>query len=137
MADETLRFEAVTPILSVEDLQSAIGWFQDVLGFQTAWVWEDPPALASVCRDQVELNLGVRGRYGPEGPSHVYLRVAPVDTVWERVLASGAELVAPLADRPYGLRDFGVRDASGNRLDFGEPLREGEVRGPQPRAPRR
>ena len=31
-----------------------------------------------------------------------------------------------IADRVYGLRDFSVEDASGNRLDFGEPIENSE-----------
>jgi hypothetical protein len=37
-----------------------------------------------------------------------------------------------IADRVYGMRDFSVVDASGNRLDFGEPLES--VRAPRPSA---
>ena len=119
------EFEAIIPILSVLDLESAHAWFQLVLGFEKAWIRGEPMELASVCRGQVELNLGLRGRYGPAGSSHVYLRVSPMDRVWEAVAATNATILAPIADRPYGMRDFSVQDESGNRLDFGEPILEG------------
>lgn len=121
------RFESVIPILTVDDVPRAISWYQEKLGFGLAWTWEDPPGLASLCREQVEVNLGKRGSYGPEGPSQLYLRVSGVDVFHERVVSAGVPIVTEIADRPYGLRDFGIRDESGNRLDFGEPLREGEV----------
>lgn len=120
--ERALAFESVTPILSVVDLEAALTWYQHVLGFERAWSWGTPTTLASVCRGNVELNLGLRGQMGPPGPSQVYLRVSPVDVLWERMLAAGAEVKAPIADREYGLRDFSVRDASGNVLDFGEPI---------------
>jgi uncharacterized glyoxalase superfamily protein PhnB len=119
-------FEDVTPILSVVDLARALAWYEEALGFARAWAWGDPIELASVCRERVELNLGQRGKVGPPGPSQVYLRVGPIDAVWQLAAASGAEIVTPIADRPYGMRDFSIRDESGNRLDFGEPIRAGE-----------
>jgi uncharacterized glyoxalase superfamily protein PhnB len=32
----------------------------------------------------------------------------------------GAKVAVPLADRPYGMRDFWIVDPSGNELSFGE-----------------
>jgi uncharacterized glyoxalase superfamily protein PhnB len=117
-----LAFEDVTPILSVIDLEHALAWYEAVLGFERAWTWGTPMTLASVCRGKVELNLGLRGQTGPPGPGQVYLHVSPVDEVWERVVAAGAEVKEPIADRAYGMRDFALRDESGNVLDFGAPI---------------
>lgn len=127
-------FESVSPIVSVDDVSRAVGWYERILGFGLAWTWEEPPALASVCREQVELNLGKRGSYGPGGSSQLYLRVSPIDALYGRVVAAGVPIATEIADRPYGMRDFSIRDESGNRLDFGEPLREGTL--PSVGAPR-
>jgi uncharacterized glyoxalase superfamily protein PhnB len=109
----------------VDDVPAALDWYQRVLGFAVAWKWGEPVGLASVCREQVELNLGKRGEYGAPGPSQVYVRVTGIDAFYESVQSEGASIRVPIDDRVYGLRDFGVDDPSGNRLDFGEPL-EGE-----------
>ena len=53
---------AAVPVLSVDDLPAALDEYQRVLGFAKSWVWGDPPELASVCRDRVELNLAQRGK---------------------------------------------------------------------------
>lgn len=116
-----LHFESVTPILSVLDLPQALAWYERSFGFERAWTWGEPMHLASVCRGGIELNLGQRGVVGPGGPSQIYLRVAPIETFWDLARTSGATIHVPIADRPYGLRDFSVLDASGNRIDFGEP----------------
>jgi uncharacterized glyoxalase superfamily protein PhnB len=122
MAEPQLR--SVAPILSVDDVPAALEWYQRVLGFQVAWRWGDPVALASVCREQVELNLGKRGAYGAPGTSRVYVRVGGIDAYHEQLRRAGARIVVPIEDRAYGLRDFGVEDESGNRIDFGEPIED-------------
>ena len=122
MSPPAPRLTAVAPILSVEDLPAALDWYERVLDFTVAWRWGDPVELAGICRDAVELNLARRGTLGPAGPSQIYVRVNGVDAWWERLRRAGATIRVDIADRAYGLRDFGVEDASGNRLDFGEPL---------------
>jgi uncharacterized glyoxalase superfamily protein PhnB len=123
---------AAVPVLSVNDLGSALGEYQRVLGFQKNWIWGDPPELASVCRDRVELNLAQRGKLGPAGASQVYLQLVGIDRIWEELRAAGAAIAVEIADRVYGMRDFSILDASGNRLDLGEPL--DSVRAPRPGA---
>lgn len=105
-ADPDFYFEEVTPVLSVIDLERAILWYERVLGFSLAWTSGEPRAVASVCRGQAKLNLGTRGALGPAGPSQIYLRVSPVASVWKHVLETAAEVVSPLAERSYGMRDF-------------------------------
>jgi uncharacterized glyoxalase superfamily protein PhnB len=123
---------AAVPVLSVNDLPAALEEYQRVLGFAKNWIWGDPPELASVCRDRVELNLAQRGKLGPAGASQVYLQLLGIDRIWEELRRAGAAADVEIADRVYGMRDFSIRDASGNRLDFGEPLES--VRAPRPAA---
>jgi uncharacterized glyoxalase superfamily protein PhnB len=113
---------AAVPILSVDDLPAALAEYRRVFGFTKGWTWGEPLELASVCRDRVELNLAQRGKLGPQGASQVYLQLVGIDRVWEEVRGAGADVAVEIGDRVYGMRDFSVRDASGNRLDFGEPL---------------
>jgi uncharacterized glyoxalase superfamily protein PhnB len=113
---------AAVPLLSVDDLPAALDEYRRVFGFTKGWTWGEPLELASVFRDRVELNLGQRGKVGPKGASQVYLQLVGVDRIWEEVRRAGADVAAEVADRVYGMRDFSVRDASGNRLDFGEPI---------------
>ena len=51
------RFESLSPILAVDDLHQALAFYRDLLGFNLAWCWGEPPELAGICRDAVELTL--------------------------------------------------------------------------------
>ena len=54
--------------------------------------------------------------------------VADVDGVWERARDAGMDVLAPIGDRDYGLRDFTILDPDRFGVRFGARL-------PQPRHP--
>jgi uncharacterized glyoxalase superfamily protein PhnB len=112
--------EGVVPILSVRDLRAAIEYYTSVLGFEVAWEWGEPPYLASVFRDSVELNLLQAEPAAAPTPSRVYFQVLDVELYYTQVTAAGAAVDVALDDRPYGMKDFRVVDPSGNELSFGE-----------------
>jgi catechol 2,3-dioxygenase-like lactoylglutathione lyase family enzyme len=112
------------PVLTVDDLDEAIRYYENRLGFDLTWTWGDPPTVASVTRDDVELNLARRGDNGSHGAGAVYVRLTGVDEYHEECRRNLAIVVRPPADQPYGMRDFAVSDPSGNRLEFGEALVE-------------
>jgi len=113
------KLEMAVPILPVSDLAEALDYYQRVLGFKVEWQWGAPPYLASVCRDQVEVNLSLSSQPTPAA-SKVYFQVASVDAYYSTVTQAGAKVAVPLGDRPYGMRDFRIVDPSGNELSFGE-----------------
>lgn len=113
-------FKAAVPVLAVEDLGEALEYYKHVLGFQVGWTWGDPPHLASVCRDNVELNLGQKGKAGPPGASRVYFQMDGVDEYYEQVKTAGAKIMTPRDDRPDGMRDFNLQDPNGTDLGVGE-----------------
>ena len=64
----------------------------------------------------------------PAAPqANVRVMVADVDAWWRRATAVGARVLAPVADRDYGLRDFTIADPDGFGIRFAtriEGLRE-------------
>ena len=55
----------------------------------------------------------------PLGGGAVYGFCDEVDSYYADLQRKGANVKAPPQDQPYGLRDFIVTDADGNRLSFG------------------
>ena len=51
-----------------------------------------------------------------------YLYVDGVDQLYEEVVARGAEILSAPANKPWGLREFGLRTPDGHRLTCGEPV---------------
>jgi len=62
----------------------------------------------------------------PPPPAHpqanVRVMVPDVDAAWEKAVAMGAPVLAPIADREYGLRDFTILDPDGFGVRFGARL---------------
>lgn len=55
MAD--VKLTSISPTFQVADMARSIDYYQRVLGFEVAWQAGEPPAIASVCRDEVAITL--------------------------------------------------------------------------------
>ena len=117
MAEVSMR--AVTPILQVADLSRAIDFYTKTLEFELGWTGGSPPFIASVCRDDVSLNLRLENS---PTPSRVYIEVDGVDAYCQRICAAGVSMIHPLEDRDYGMRDGTFTDPDGNSIAIGQPL---------------
>jgi len=104
--------------LYVSDILAAVDFYTNMLGFSLGFTWDDPPAMAGVNLDQVQVFLE-QGTPNPQSCS-LYFVVSDADELHEFHRANGVEIVAPPGDRPYGLRDFTVRDLYGYTLNFGQ-----------------
>jgi catechol 2,3-dioxygenase-like lactoylglutathione lyase family enzyme len=100
--------------------------FYEQLGFQIA---EDRGTFVVLTWEGHELFLDER----PDLPeprtlpqANIRVMVADVDTYWGRALAMGAAVLASIADREYGLRDFTILDPDGLGIRFGSRLQSSD-----------
>ena len=114
-----MKLRTLAPIFQVADMDRAMAFYRDVLGFDPGWSVGEPPRLASLCRNDIEIMLEVAA-----APvlSHVYIVMDGVDEYFAGVTSVGAREVVPLADREYGMRDGRIADPDGNQLSLGESL---------------
>jgi catechol 2,3-dioxygenase-like lactoylglutathione lyase family enzyme len=105
------------PALRVPDVGAAVDFYTSRLGFRLGFTWGEPPEMAGVNLGDVQLFLE-RGTPRPDGCS-VYFVVGNADELYEYQRANGVEVVQAPGDRPYGLRDYRVRDVNGYELGFG------------------
>ena len=107
-------------ILPVGDLDAAIDFYTTKLGFGLAFKWGNPPSMAGVNIGNVQIFLHL-GTPNPNGCG-MYFVIGDADELYEFHKANGVEIVVTPDDRNYGLRDYGVRDLNGYKLDFGHRL---------------
>jgi len=111
------QFIQGAPVLHVPDVQAAVGYYRDVLGFiadfgddNYAVVWRDNSAIHFVKGDQSTSGV------------HLFQWVRDVDACYREIKQRGAAITAAPADRPYGIRDFNVRDRNGITIIFGQDI---------------
>jgi catechol 2,3-dioxygenase-like lactoylglutathione lyase family enzyme len=106
--------------LSVSDVLAAADFYTKKLGFSVGFTWGDPPTMAGLNLGHVQIFLN-KGTPTPQGCS-VYFVIGDADELYEFQRANGVEIVEAPQDRPYGLRDYTVRDLYGYCLNFGHRL---------------
>jgi len=114
---ECQQFHATLP---VNDLQAAIDFYTGKLGFKKIFTWGEPPTFAGVNLDRVQIFLA-KGKPNPEGCDLRFL-VGDADELYEFHRGNGVEILEPIEDREYGIRDYMVRDLYGHVLGFGHHI---------------
>ena len=102
--------------LFVRDVPAAVDFYTQKLGFTPGFLWGDPtPTMAGVNLGDVQIFL----EQGQPNGSVLNFVVGNADELHDYQRANGVEVVQQPDDRPYGLRDYTVRDRDGNYLSFG------------------
>jgi catechol 2,3-dioxygenase-like lactoylglutathione lyase family enzyme len=115
------KFEAVTPRLPVSDVEEALTFYVDKLGFALGWKWGNPLTHANVCRDSIALDL-IASPADRQGTARAYVQLSGVDAYFAELKGRNV-ILGDIGNRPYGMRDFELVDPCGNRLAFGEPTK--------------
>jgi predicted enzyme related to lactoylglutathione lyase len=117
------------------DPDASLAFYRDILGFEVRndvgyngmrWITVGPPdqpdtsivlyppaASPGVTDDEKRILAGMmaKGTY-----AIMLLATRDLDAAFERIQASGAEVVEEPTQQPYGVRDCAVRDPAGNLL---------------------
>ena len=125
MAATASRITAFAPQLLVDDLDGAIAFYRDVLGFSFGPPWQGFYAIGK--RDGFAVHLKCapkavadRAHRRQNGHLDIYAGVIGVHALYEACKAKGATIVKPLARTPWGTNDFYIADPEGYILAFGE-----------------
>jgi len=108
------------PVLPVPDVDAAVRFYTEKLGFRLGFTWGAPTDFAGVSLGGVQVFLK-RGTANPAG-IEVYFVVDDADALHEFQSANGVVTLVPPGDRPYGLRDYRVADLDGYELSFGHNI---------------
>jgi uncharacterized glyoxalase superfamily protein PhnB len=126
-------------VLPQDDPDAALAFYRDVLGFEvrldvgyngmrwitvgpvnqpsTSIVLHPPAVDPGITEDERRtiIQMMAKGTYGS-----LLLATPDLDSTFEQVQASGAEIVQEPIDQPYGVRDCAVRDPAGNLIRIQE-----------------
>ena len=130
MSAETIASAAhltgIAPQFLVDDLNTAIAYYRDKLGFSLDFCYES--FYASVSRNGFSIHLKcapktVSDRAHRKQHEHldVYITVTGAATLHDELQSRGALITKPLEERPWSCKDFYVEDPDGYILCFSEP----------------
>ena len=117
-----MKLQVVVPMLTVTDVSASVSFYRDKLGFECA---NELSGWASMNKDGVEIMFALPNAHIPfEKPQltgSLYFRCKAVDALWQDV-KDKTEIVYPIENFDYGMREFAIRDNNGYLLQFGEEL---------------
>ena len=109
-------------VLAVKDLRVETDYYVDKLGFArdfTAPGWEflsfgDFKVMLGECAD--EMTAEATGNHS----WFAHALVENVDEVYGEFVDRGAQIMTPIGNRPWGIRDFSVVKPDGHLITFGQ-----------------
>lgn len=119
-----IEMTRVRCVLAVLDLEASTEYYTSVLGLTIDF---RAPGWAFLTRGSFHVMLGECTDAAPPGSLgdhswYGYVTVTDAAALFSEYEASGAEFTQRLADKPWGMREFGVRTVDGHRLMFGQEL---------------
>lgn len=124
--DYPSKFFSVEPVLNVYDVVATADYYRDKLGFNIDFLYGEPATHAGISRGEwsgsmvsIQLSQVTSGQeIIPSG--HLHVRVdSSIDTLANTYRANGVEIISEPDDKPWGLREFTIKDLNGHILIFG------------------
>jgi uncharacterized glyoxalase superfamily protein PhnB len=116
-------FKRIVPVLKVADMDRAVNFYGDVLGFAVCWRAANDGGgencMLQAGETSVLLSTGAHLGGTPQFTGTLYFNMTGVREFFERVNGK-AEVVWPLETMEYGQTEFGIHDRDGYTLAFAE-----------------
>lgn len=124
---DRIDFKRAEPQLVVADLDRALSFYTERLGFGTRFTYGEPPFYAQVARGGAHLNLrlaaeGAMNVLTPKGEAYLAatICVESIKELFRTYQEQGVEFQRNLRTEPWGARTFIVEDPDGNLILFAE-----------------
>jgi hypothetical protein len=114
-------FDSIAPRFVVQDMEQALAFYGQ-LGFATTYQDE---GFAIVARDGIDLHLNY-SLEPPKGLSVCWIGVTNIEALYQQYFPTNA-VQSPLEAKPWGLKEFFIRDPFRNLILFAERISEEEA----------
>lgn len=122
-----MKLNYLRPVLESRDIKATIEFYTTILGFSLgdSFEHEGVTTWCSLYRDEVGIMFSLPNEHMNYGTillsGSLYINVADVNSIWDS-LKDKCEVVYPVANFDYGMREFAIKDNNGYVLNFGEPV---------------
>ncbi|MEQ3637503.1 VOC family protein [Alcanivorax sp.] len=121
--------KATQHVLAVQDLEKVERYFLDTLGFAVRFRL-DGWSFLSLGGFHIMLGHCPDEMSACETKEHsyfAYVNCVGLDDLYADYQQRGADVFQTIADKPWGLREFGVATPEGHRIMFGEEIEPSDV----------
>ncbi len=123
---ESPRLQSATPVLASLDIARSVEFFCTKLGFSALHV--APGVYGVVTRNEVQIHFWACADRSIAENTSCRVRVSGIDALYAQIEPLGiVHPHAPLANKPWGTREFGILDPDGNLVTFAEWDRQGNA----------
>lgn len=125
--ESPVKFTGLIPALETWSMNATLMFYTETLGFTIDGKMENKGDIFWVMlrRDNVWIIFAkpneAEGNVRAKLTGNLYIYANDVDTIWTFV-KDRAEVVYPIEDFKYGMREFAIRDNNGYILCFGKPI---------------
>ena len=115
-------FRSAAPVFPVADVDAAVRWYADLLGFEALHVNADADGTANyaiVRLGEVQVHLLQNGfeEEPTRAPAEaMFTMTGDIDALEARLRQQGLAFSREIQDQPWGARDFTVQDPDGNAI---------------------
>ncbi len=119
-----MKLLGLAPMLWTKHLNLTVGFYTNILKFKCDELNEEI-GWASLSRDNVQVMLAVPKQHPefkqPQMTGSIYIHTDDVDKLWNE-LKNSVEIVYPLDNFEYGMREFAISDNNGYTVQFGQEI---------------
>lgn len=115
------KLARIAPELPASNIENAVHYYERKLGFEVV-TWMPEIEYAIVERDGVAIHLFAD--HARRSAIGVHIFTPDLEQLFAELRQKGAEITQAIEQKPWGNREFRVRDDFGNELKFTEPLAE-------------
>lgn len=121
-----MKVRGIVPMLATVDLARTVAFYEEFLGFECRGKYPDAnPCWVSLQNGACEIAFHLPNTETdfekPALTGTLYLYVENVDALWKS-LGERVEIVYPIENFDYGMREFGIRDCNGYILNLGQNI---------------
>ena len=118
------KIDTTQHVLAVKDLEKSEEYFTDKLGFKVRFR-VDGWVFLSLQSFHVMLGHCANEMSAEETNDHsyfAYVNCEDIDDLYKQYSERQVDFTQKIEDKPWGLREFGIRTPEGHRIMFGEDI---------------
>jgi len=121
------KIHSAVPVIATADIEKSLEYYTAILGFEFDFKYGEPPVYAGVKSGDTEIYFTVDADFAaaikeksfrPE----VFMWIPDADDLFKKHADNGAVVIESPSDRPWGVRQYVLKEINGYLLKFAQPL---------------